>query len=69
MFPQPTCVIYAYRLIRVLCMCLRVCVCVCAGFFKMTGYTAAEILGHSLDMLYGKVVTTNSTPYTLHPKL
>lgn len=23
------------------------------GFFKMTGYMASEILGHSLDMLYG----------------
>ena len=23
------------------------------GFFKMTGYAAGEILGHSLDMLYG----------------
>jgi len=24
------------------------------GFFKMTGYSAGEILGHSLDLLYGK---------------
>ena len=31
------------------------------GFFKMTGYMASEILGHSLDMLYG----ANTDPVTI----